>query len=233
MNIFYASVLDHNLLVLDEQESRHCVKVLRTKIGEKVHAVDGIGGFYEAELLEDDHRKCVLSVLSRSEDFHPLPYDLHIGIAPTKSIDRFEWFLEKATEIGISSITPLLCERSERKVLRLDRLEKVIISAMKQSMKAHKPVLNQPAALKEWLKQDDAETRLIAHCDEGSKENLWQMKLSESVKLAIGPEGDFSRSEIDLAAGNGFSAVSLSSYRLRTETAGIIACSAVYFNMNQ
>lgn len=233
MNIFYAAALEDDLLILDEQESRHCVKVLRTRIGEKVNAVDGKGGFYEAELVDDDHRKCKLSVLSRSEDFHPLPYDLHIGIAPTKSIDRFEWFLEKATEIGVSSITPLLCERSERKVLRLDRLEKVIISAMKQSMKAYKPVLNQPAALKDWLTQNDAETRLIAHCDEASKDNLWQMKLSGSIKLAIGPEGDFSRSEIDLAAANGFSAVSLSTYRLRTETAGIIACSAVYFNMNQ
>ena len=233
MNIFYALPLDHDLLILDEQESRHCVKVLRTRVGEKVHAVDGIGGFYEAELIDDNAKACRLSVVKRSEDFNPLPYDLHIGIAPTKSIDRFEWFLEKATEIGVSSISPLLCERSERKVLRLDRLEKVIISAMKQSKKAYKPLLNQPLALNKWLKQGEGESKLIAHCDEGSKENLWQMKLSGSIKLAIGPEGDFSNKELDLAAENGFSPISLGAYRLRTETAGIIACSAVYFNMNQ
>ncbi len=193
----------------------------------------GIGGFYEAELIDDNPRECKLRVLSRSDDFNPLSYELHIGIAPTKSIDRFEWFLEKATEIGVSTITPLLCERSERKVLRLDRLEKVIISAMKQSKKAYKPVLNQPMGFKEWLGQDDGEAKLIAHCDEGIKDNLWQMKLSGSIKLAIGPEGDFSSKEIELATENGFSAISLGSYRLRTETAGIIACSAVYFNMNQ
>lgn len=232
MNIFYAKPYDHDMLIMDEQESRHCVKVLRTRIGDKVHAVDGSGGFYEAELIADNPKECRLSVLSRTEDYHPLPYDLHIGIAPTKSIDRFEWFLEKATEIGITSITPLLCERSERKVLRLDRLEKVIISAMKQSIKAYKPILNQPIALNSWLGQDDAEASLIAHCDEGTKDELWHMKLPGSIKLAIGPEGDFSRSEIDLAIENGFSAISLGTYRLRTETAGIIACSAVYFNLN-
>ncbi|MDX1315425.1 MAG: RsmE family RNA methyltransferase [Eudoraea sp.] len=233
MNVFYAYPLDRDLLLLDEPESRHCVRVLRTRLGDKVHAVDGLGSFYEGELADDNPKECKIRILKKIDDFHPLPYELHIGIAPTKSIDRFEWFLEKATEIGVSSVTPLLCERSERKILRTDRLEKVVISAMKQSMKAYKPILHQAIDFQEWMKHGEDDIKLIAYCTGGNKENLWQMKLPGRIKLAIGPEGDFSSNEVTQAVKNGFISISLGEYRLRTETAGIIACSAIYFNKHQ
>ncbi len=233
MNIFYTTKSDREILVLDEQESHHCIKVMRTKMGAQVQAIDGKGGFYKAEVVDTNPRECKLKILEKLEAFLPLPYELHIGIAPTKSIDRFEWFLEKATEIGVSTITPLICERSERKNIRMDRLEKVVISAMKQSMKAFKPKLNSPMPFNDWLIQESAQTNLIAHCIEMEKENLWKIKLSKSIRLAIGPEGDFSREEIDRALKSDFKEISLGDYRLRTETAGIVACSAVYFNKNQ
>jgi 16S rRNA (uracil1498-N3)-methyltransferase len=233
MNIFYTTGKDGDKLLLDEIESHHCVKVLRTRVGGKVFAVDGIGGFYKAILIEANPKKCILGIESEKKNYNPLPYDLHIGIAPTKSIDRFEWFLEKATEIGVSSITPLLCERSERKHLRPDRLEKVIVSAMKQSMKAYKPVIYPITAYNDWLNSELTETRLIAHCIDGDKPKIWQMDIPDSLSISIGPEGDFSREEVDLAHDKGYKEISLGDYRLRTETAGIVACSAVYFNLNK
>lgn len=233
MNIFYTSESFGEILILDGQESHHCIKVLRTKEGDEVHAIDGVGGFYRAIVAEANHKECKLKIIEKLEGHNPLPYELHIGIAPTKSIDRFEWFLEKATEIGVSTITPIICERSERKNIRMDRLEKVVISAMKQSMKAFKPKLMQAMSFNEWLIQDPAQSNLIAHCNETEKQNLWNMKLSGSIKLAIGPEGDFSGEEINKAIKSGFKEISLGDYRLRTETAGIVACSAVYFNKNQ
>lgn len=230
MNVFYASPPENNILVLDEQESRHCVKVLRMKQGDELRVIDGAGGFYHAVIEDADPRECRLSVLTMERNYGKLPYDLHIGIAPTKSIDRFEFFLEKATEIGVSSITPLICERSERKAIRLDRLEKVIISAMKQSLKAYKPSLNEMRDLKEWLASSNSENRLIAHCIDKRKHELWKMDLTNNITLAIGPEGDFSPAEINLALESGFTEISLGENRLRTETAGIFACSAVYYS---
>jgi len=233
MNIFYSTGTEGDNLLLDAQESHHCVKVLRTREGERVYAVDGLGGFYEATLIEANAKKCILNIESEKKNYNPLPYELHIGIAPTKSIDRFEWFLEKATEIGVSSITPLLCERSERKIIRPDRLEKVVVSAMKQSMKAFKPVIHPLMSYSEWLGRDNADSRFIAHCAEGNKEKLWKMGLSDSISISIGPEGDFSKEEVELAKADGLTEVSLGDYRLRTETAGIVACSSVYFNITK
>lgn len=215
---------------MDAHESHHCTKVLRIKEGEKVFAVDGVGGFYEAILTDANPGKCILSIEIAKIDFNPLPYELHIGIAPTKSIDRFEWFLEKATEIGVTSITPLICERSERKILRPDRLEKLIVSAMKQSVKAYKPEIRPLTNFTEWLDANMTDNKLIAHCFEGDKERLWQMDMNGTISISIGPEGDFSKNEVDLAKVNGYTEISLGDYRLRTETAGIVACSSVYFN---
>ncbi len=233
MNIFYATGIEGDLLLLDEQESQHCIKVLRSREGDKVWAVDGEGGFFDATIYDGNSKNCKLQIRKKHEGYHPLPYELHIGIAPTKSMDRFEWFLEKATEIGISSITPLICERSERKVLRLDRIEKVVVSAMKQSMKAFKPVIHPPVLFKDWLSTSRAQAHLIAHCIDGEKQDLWKMNLPDSVSVSIGPEGDFSENEIEMALRRGYEEISLGDYRLRTETAGIVACSAVYFNKNQ
>jgi 16S rRNA (uracil1498-N3)-methyltransferase len=153
-----------------------------------------------------------------------MPYHLHIGIAPTKNVERFEWFLEKATEIGISEITPLLCAHSERKFLRGERMEKIIISAMKQSQKAYKPILHPMTPLKEWVMQSFTGTRIIGYCDQHEPVWIGNVPFDSGITMAIGPEGDFTPEEIDLARNYGFLTVSLGDSRLRTETAGLVCC---------
>jgi 16S rRNA (uracil1498-N3)-methyltransferase len=146
-------------------------------------------------------------------------------------MDRFEWFIEKATEIGITSITPLLCQRSERKNIRMDRLEKVMIAAAKQSVKAYFPKIHELIRFEDWIMDRNIGSGLIAHCMEGEKQEIWNAKLSSKTCILIGPEGDFTRDELEIAQNKGFQPVTLGNYRLRTETAGVVACTAVYFNM--
>lgn len=233
MNIFYRPDITSDQLTLDPLESNHCIKVLRYKIGDQIRLIDGAGGYYLAEITGDSFKACEISILSRELNYEPLSYDLEIAIAPTKNMDRFEWFIEKATEIGISTITPLICERSERKNLRMDRLEKVIISAIKQSVKAYKPILNPLVKFEDWIKSNSSESKFITHCMPGNKKKLWNEELEKSIAVMIGPEGDFSPEELTIAENCNFIQASLGDYRLRTETAGIIACSAVYFNLNK
>ncbi len=221
MHLFYTPDIKGNTYQLNEQESKHCIRVLRLKAGDNVNMVDGRGGFYEAIILTDDPKRCLLSVKDHVQKDSDFPYYLHIGIAPTKNLDRTEWFLEKATEIGINEITPLICERSERKNLRTDRLEKVIIAAMKQSLKCFLPVINEPLPFKKWVKLKGEGFRGIAHCMEGEKQKLWQINPLSKVTIAIGPEGDFSPDELKIALKNGFTPLDLGDARLRTETAGI------------
>lgn len=228
MDIFFKPDMQDQDLFLDPVESSHCIRVLRHQRGDRVIIIDGKGGRYIAEILEPDPKRCGISVVSIEQDNVNLPYELHIAIAPTKNIDRFEWFLEKATEIGITSIRPILCKRSERKQVRLDRLEKVIIAAMKQSGKAYKPLLKELSPFESWLKEDHTGLRMIAHCMDGSKKPLWAYTGSKAYNLLIGPEGDFTEEEVQLAVEVGFQPVSLGDYRLRTETAGVVACSAIY-----
>jgi len=164
MNLFYSPHIKGDTLELDEKESKHSIRVLRLRAGNRVNLVDGKGGWYDA-VIEDDHpKRCRLKILSHTPDHHPLPYTLHLAISPTRNMDRFEWFLEKATEIGISEITPLICQRTERTRFNTERLERIIISAMKQSLRAYKPVLLEPSTPADFLHRDRGGTKGIAHC---------------------------------------------------------------------
>jgi|SRR5690554_4345065 len=228
MHLFYTPLIQPEMdaFLLDEGESKHAVRVLRLAVGTEVSLVDGRGGFYAAVIQDAHPKRVVLQILSYQENHQPLPYQLHIGVAPTKNMDRLEWFVEKATEIGVTSITPLICERSERRTLKVERLEKVAIAAMKQSQKAHLPLIHEAIRFPAFLEQVKGKGQgFIAHCDEGEKTYLnTSLDPGSPVIILIGPEGDFSPDEISLALQNGFSAVSLGTARLRTETAALAAC---------
>ncbi len=224
MHIFYTPDIQEHEYTLNESESKHAIRVLRLEEGDKVKLIDGKGTLYEAVIAVPHPKRCQLVVLNSTQEFEKPPFQLHIAIAPTKNIARFEWFLEKATEIGISRITPLLCDNSERKAIKPERLEKVLVAAMKQSIKAYKPSLDPLTAFKDFLK-NVPENACIAHCEDGNKELLKTFcQPSQNITIMIGPEGDFSPNEIEKALSKGIKAVSLGSARLRTETAGVVAC---------
>lgn len=229
MQLFYTPDILDNVYLLSEEESKHCVKVLRLREGDSLFLTNGLGTLYKAEIIEAKPKACSLKVTETLVDFEKRNYRLHIAIAPTKNIDRFEWFLEKATEIGIDEITPLICEHSERKIIKPERLERVVIAAMKQSLKAYKPVINPLTTIKDFFTKDHSSSNnYIAHCHEGNKEILKSVySHNENACILIGPEGDFSPQEVGMATGNGFQAVSLGNARLRTETAGVVACHTI------
>jgi 16S rRNA (uracil1498-N3)-methyltransferase len=222
MQLFYLENPEKDI-ILSTEESKHATKVLRKKEGDILNFTDGKGHFYKAEITVADTRKCRLKVVSTEQKPKQHNYHLHIAIAPTKNMDRYEWFLEKATEIGIDEITPIICEHSERKVLKTERCNRILLSAMKQSLKFHLPKLNEAISLQDFLKQDFEGGKYIAHCEQGNKIELREEKKEKKTLILIGPEGDFSPNEIKLALQNQFKAVSLGTSRLRTETAGIIA----------
>ncbi len=226
MHLFYTPDIVADSYTLSEEESNHCNKVLRLKSGDKVHLIDGKGGLYTAEIVEATKRAVHLQVVAKRTEFGKRNHHLHIAIAPTKNIDRIEWFLEKATEIGIDEITPIICDRSERKVVKIERLEKVVTSAVKQSLTAYHPKVNEAVTFSQFLKANDADINLIAHCeDNAERKAITQLiKAHQKYLILIGPEGDFSTKEIDLALEKGFKPVTLGNTRLRTETAGLAAC---------
>jgi len=218
---------------LNEEESAHVVRVLRLKAGDELTLVDGRGGLYRAKIDGVHHKRCEVVILEHHPDYGNRPYRLHIGIAPTKNIDRFEWFVEKATEIGIDEITPLLCEHSERKQVNSERLQRVMIAAMKQSQKAYLPQLNEMILFEKWLKTNSSQHGYIAHCATGDRQSLRiAYQAGQDAVIAIGPEGDFSLQEIKQAFDCGFIGITLGTSRLRTETAGVVACNCVYL-MNE
>ncbi len=214
-------------IILSAEESKHATKVLRKKQGDILNFTDGKGYFYKAKITVADTRKCRLQVVSSEQKEKQHNYHLHIAIAPTKNMDRFEWFLEKATEIGIDEITPIICSHSERKAIKTERCNRILTSAMKQSLKYHLPKLNEAISLNDFIKQDFNGTKYIAHCEDGEKKDLKTVNKTEKTIILIGPEGDFSPKEIELAYQNQFKAVSLGASRLRTETAGIIAAHTI------
>ncbi|HIE73066.1 MAG TPA: 16S rRNA (uracil(1498)-N(3))-methyltransferase [Flavobacteriales bacterium] len=214
-------------IILSAEESKHATKVLRKKEGDILNFTDGNGGFYKAEITLADSRKCRLKIVSSDQKEKQHNYHLHIAIAPTKNMDRFEWFLEKATEIGIDEITPIICSRSERKVIKTERGNRILLSAMKQSLKYHLPKLNEAISLTDFLKSNVDGSKYIAHRDDGEKLDLKSVNKTEKTLILIGPEGDFSQKEIDLALQKQFKAVSLGKTRLRTETAGLVAVHTV------
>jgi 16S rRNA (uracil1498-N3)-methyltransferase len=227
MILFYTQKIEGDLAFLEEEEARHCAQVLRRKPGDAVSFVDGAGTFYEGKILETSKKACAIQIMERKSE-PQRDFTVHIAIAPTKSNDRFEWFLEKATEIGIDEITPLLCAHSERRKIRHDRLEKVLIAAMKQSLKATLPRLHELTSLEDFIANAQADQRFIAHLDETPTPHLQEAcSPKRSVLVLIGPEGDFSPTEIALAQQHNFQSVSLGPSRLRTETAGVVACHIV------
>ena len=232
MQLFYHpnSTKASKEIIFDKEESRHIGKVLRKKEGDVLDITNGEGYFFKAELTLVTPKKCLAQIIELTEQ-EPLPYHLHIAIAPTKSNDRFETFLEKATEIGITEITPIICDHSERKTIKPERYEKIIQSAMKQSLKAYLPKLNKACSFKEFLQQTHEENlKCIAHCEETEKKSFKNvLKKQQSILILIGPEGDFSSEEINLAKSNAFIPVMLGKSRLRTETAAIVAAHSAAF----
>lgn len=216
--------------VLPEEESGHAVRVLRLQAGDAIRIVDGVGGFFRAVISQPHPKKCQVEGLEELPEIGGHPYRLHIAIAPTKNMDRMEWFVEKATEIGVDEITPFVSRFSERKIIKPERLEKIIVSAAKQSLKSRFPVLNPLCRLDDLLRADRTERRFIAHCYEDEKTLLQQLcGRGTDVLVLIGPEGDFSTDEVQRAIAAGFRPVSLGDSRLRTETAGVITAATVQF----
>ncbi len=229
MQIFYSPVIQNNEIVLDETESRHAVRVLRLGVGSRVRVVNGSGGSFLGEISVARPRRCRIKILETQQAKSERDFRLHIAIAPTKNIDRLEWFLEKATEIGIDEITPLLCEHSERKIIKEERLKKKLISAMKQSGKATLPKLNPVTSFDELTGTAGTVQKYIAHCHPGEKPHFKNvLKKGADTLVIIGPEGDFSETEVEKAKSQGFRGISLGNARLRTETAGIVACMIVH-----
>lgn len=231
MHVFYTPDIDAADYVLSQEESWHCTKVLRLVLGDVVHLIDGKGGLYEAQIVAEAKKSVALRVLKTITAYQKRNHRLHIAIAPTKNIDRIEWFLEKATEVGIDEISLLQCERSERKIVKEDRLNKVITSAVKQSLQAYHPVLNEMVNFKEFVTAATAEYKMIAHCVEGEPRQFINQLTSAGgdYLILIGPEGDFSSNEIELALQNDFNPLTLGNTRLRTETAALAACFEVNY----
>ena len=229
MQLFYNPTLDNSVtrFSLSGEESKHVVKVLRKKAGDILHITNGRGFIYKAEIIEANPRNCKAEIISRKKRHAPT-HSLHLVVAPPKMNDRFEWFLEKATEIGIDEITPIICERSERKTIKLERMQKVVQSAMKQSLQAYLPKLNKPISFMDYLSTEKKGLLFIAHCAEGEKMELKRrVAPDKDVTVLIGPEGDFTKAEIRGACEQGFLPVSLGKNRLRTETAAVVACATV------
>lgn len=229
MQLFYHPELDNstNQFVLPTNESKHISKVLRKSSGDILQITNGKGLWFEAEILIPDHKKCSAKIISATQ-MPPKSYRLHLVVAPTKLNDRFEWFLEKATEIGVYEITPVICDHSERKVIKMDRMEKVIQSAMKQSIQTYLPLLNPAISYKEFIDRKINGDLFIAHCEENDKRELSHSAVpKKNTTILIGPEGDFSHQEIKLALEKGFQPVALGNTRLRTETAAIVACTTI------
>jgi len=231
MQLFYNPDLNENTsqFTFLKDESRHIAKVLRKKTGETLYITNGNGWLFEAKIEVADLKNCMVSIVSKTYK-KPKPYSVHLAVAPTKMNDRYEWFLEKATEIGIDSITPIICDHSERKVIKSERFEKILQSAMKQSLHYYLPNLNEVISYTDFIKQNHQGQLFIAHCEDTNKQSLKnQLKPNTDVTILIGPEGDFSVKEIAMALEHQFIPVTLGATRLRTETAAVVACHSVAY----
>lgn len=230
MHIFYTPDLNAHTYTLSEEESKHAIRVLRLEAGDKVILVDGKGGYYQAELSDTNPKKTSLKILTAVQEFGKRNHRLHIAVAPTKNIERIEWFLEKATELGIDEITPLICDRSERKEVKTERLNKIITSAVKQSIKAYHPQLHEAISFKKFMELPFNGQKLMAHCVADEKQSIKEtINSGGDYLILIGPEGDFTPAEIALAKEKGFVPVTLGEARLRTETAALAACFEINF----
>ncbi len=231
MQLFYSPELTNTnkTFMFSKEESKHIVRVLRKKEKDVLFVTNGKGFIFKCEINTANDKKCEVSIIETTLQ-EPQKYNLHLAVAPTKMNDRYEWFLEKATEIGITEITPIICDHSERKVIKTERFEKILESATKQSLSAYKPILNNAIPLKNFIENTTTTTKFIAHCEETEKKSLKkELQPNKDYLILIGPEGDFSQKEIDLALKHNFIPVTLGETRLRTETAAIVACHSVAF----
>ena len=239
MELFYSDDIVSGICRLEKDESGHCIKVLRHRCGDEISVIDGHGTLYRCRISSDNPKGVEAVVLSSEENWGGHPYRLHLAVCPTKNNDRYEWFAEKACEMGFDELSPVIGEHSERRILKTARVEKILVSAAKQSLKAAVPTVNEPLSVKEFITSfaDKKDTlKLIAYCFDD--ENVPRRSIKQVLKgyeggeiaVMIGPEGDFSKAEADLALQNGFIPVHLGESRLRTETAALTAVSAVYLH---
>jgi 16S rRNA (uracil1498-N3)-methyltransferase len=237
MEIFYSSDIDGINARLDAEESSHCVRVLRHRTGDEITIVDGLGNMFHCRLVDDSPKGAAAQVLEKVPGWNAHPYSLNMAVCPTKNIDRYEWFCEKATEIGVDVITPIIGERSERRIFKPERCRKIVLSAMKQSLKAQLPQVLEPIAFKDFLNQEISGLKMICYCFEGEeqrksiKDVLNEYAFDGSIPqitILIGPEGDFSPAEAQAAIAKGFIPAHLGPSRLRTETAAVTAVTATY-----
>ena len=234
MQIFYAPDIDGDSYVLDEKESKHSIRVLRMKKGETVRLIDGRGNMYEGIITEPDQKRCIINIESIIKDFEQRSYRLHIAISPLKNPERFEWFIEKSVEMGVDEITPLICRNTEKPGIKGDRIRGIIVSAMKQSLKALETRLNESSSFNDFITRSHSGKLMIAHCNNKmDRKGIAEIyRKGDEAVILIGPEGDFSNKEIKDALSNNFTQIHLGQSRLRTETAGIAACHSIYF-LNQ
>ena len=238
MELFYSRDIEGGICRLDQDESGHCIKVLRHRSGDEISVIDGCGTLHRCRITSDSPKGVEAIILDSEEGWGGHPYHLHMAVCPTKNNDRFEWFAEKACEIGFDVLSPVFGDHSERKVLKTARVEKILVSAAKQSLKAAIPVVNEPVSVKEFIKEaagDDKSLKLIAYCFEDERVPRRSIKEvlnafeGTDITVMIGPEGDFSRAEAEAALEAGFIPVHLGESRLRTETAALTAAASVYF----
>lgn len=230
MHLFYTPDIQNTPYTLNAEESKHCIRVLRLAEGENISLVDGKGAFYNCVITRADAKHCEVECVEKLENYGQRNFRLHLAVAPTKNIERTEWMLEKCTEIGVDEITMIHSRYSERKIVKDDRLEKVVVSAMKQSLKAYLPRLNPMTGFDRFIATCNATQKFIAHCNPGEKKRVEELyKAGNDAVILIGPEGDFSEEEVEQAIKVGFQPVTLGNSRLRTETAGIVACHTVNF----
>ena len=238
MELFYAYESDGRLCRLDPDESGHCVRVLRHRAGDEIHVIDGLGTMYRCRLVDDNPKGAEAEVLEAFPGWGGHPYRLTVACCPTKNNDRFEWFVEKATEVGVDRIVPLIGDRSERKVYKTDRALRIALSATKQSLKSRIPQIDEPISVKDFISHsglDPESLKLIAYCFEGDTRRISIQEAlraydGRDVTILIGPEGDFSPEEARLAVEKGYIPVHLGASRLRTETAAVVAATAVYLS---
>lgn len=230
MQLFYAPQITLPEYTLTEEESRHAIKVLRLRVGDCLHITDGRGNLHRCEVISDSAKHCTVRVVESQSEFEKRGYSLTMAVAPTKNIDRYEWFLEKATEIGVDCFIALESAHSERKVVKPEREEKVITAAVKQSLKAYHPTFEDMTPFKEFVTRNFSGRKFIAHCGEAVRSKSYlasTLKAGEDAIVLIGPEGDFSPEEVALAVENGFEEITLGTQRLRTETAAVVAVTMV------
>jgi len=223
---FLEKPVTSNLLTLDEDTSKHVVQVLRMKPLERLQLTDGAGSLFTAEIIDDHKKRCTVKI-AETQVVTRKKQQVSVGISLLKNAGRLEWFLEKATEIGVTEIIPLLCDRTEKHQFRYDRMKQIVVSAMMQSKQVWLPVLHQPVVLSQMVATDDYETKLVAHCLPETKKSITDFRKLPSVKVIIGPEGDFTAGEISLTLSRGYQPVTLGETRLRTETAGVVAATVL------